>query len=68
MEGVRHMNTVIESPLERALTDIDLHRKYPEAAKLLREVTVVVVKLRYFFCELRKHSDDSGYADLDVLS
>ena len=50
VEGVRHMNTVIESPLERALTDKDLRRKYPEAAKLLREVNVFVVKLHYLLC------------------
>ena len=40
MDGVRAMETVIESPLDRALTDVELIKKYPEAAKLLREVRV----------------------------
>ncbi|XP_067950001.1 X-ray radiation resistance-associated protein 1-like [Watersipora subatra] len=38
MIGVRKMDTVIESPLDRALTDKSITKKYPEAARLLRDI------------------------------
>lgn len=39
MESVKRMNTVIEAPLERALTDKELHKNYPDAARLLNDVS-----------------------------
>lgn len=42
MDSVRRMDTVIEAPLERALTDRGLHKNYPEAAKLLKDVSTII--------------------------
>jgi len=47
MDGVRAMNTVVESPLEHALTDKELVKKYPEAAKLLRQVSILTTIIEH---------------------
>jgi len=43
LTSVKRMNTVSETPLERALTDKSIQQKYPEAAKLLRDVSVSIL-------------------------
>ena len=50
MKNVRAMDTVVESPLDRALTDKSLTKKYPEAARLLKEVIENLILLNRLKC------------------
>lgn len=45
MESLKRMNTVIEAPLEKAITDHELQKKYPEAAKLLHDVSTSMLRI-----------------------